>query len=78
MSIRKSFDLLLKINQTITARQQDYASNEDSEQNLVHEMLDSMLEGDLSLQDALTISFPFDSETMAFPGWEGMNLAPGN
>ncbi|RMJ17087.1 hypothetical protein CDV36_003274 [Fusarium kuroshium] len=78
MSIRKSFDLLLKINQTITARQQGYASNEDSEQNLVHEMLDSMLEGDLSLQDALTISFPFDSETMAFPGWEGMNLAPGN
>jgi hypothetical protein len=41
-------------------------------------MLDSVLEGDLSLQDALTISFPFDADTMVFPWWEGMNLAAGN
>ncbi|UPK97432.1 hypothetical protein LCI18_008367 [Fusarium solani-melongenae] len=78
LSIRKSFDLLLKISQTITARQQDCATNENFEQNLVHEMLDSVLEGDLSLQEALTISFPFDTDTMVFPGWEGINLAAGN
>lgn len=57
---------------------EDCAANENSEQNFVHEMLDSVLEGDLSLQDALTISFPFDTDTMVFPGWEGMNLAAGN
>ncbi|EXK25527.1 hypothetical protein FOXG_11942 [Fusarium oxysporum f. sp. lycopersici 4287] len=74
LSVRKSFDLLLKMHQTITIGQEDHGSNEDPEQNPVHELLDTVLEGDLSLQDALTLSFPFDSDTMGFQYWEAASL----
>ncbi|VUC20088.1 unnamed protein product [Clonostachys rosea] len=59
--IRKSFDLLLKINQIVITRQTSQV-NEHQINELGTDLLDTMLEGDFSLQDALNITFPFDMD----------------
>ncbi|CAI6088610.1 unnamed protein product [Clonostachys chloroleuca] len=59
--IRKSFDLLLKINQIVITRQTSHV-NEHPINDLGTDLLDTMLEGDFSLHDALNITFPFDMD----------------
>ncbi|RKL04473.1 hypothetical protein BFJ68_g11075 [Fusarium oxysporum] len=75
LSIRKSFNLLTKMHQTITGRQQvEDESTAYSQENQRHGLLDILLEGDLSLQNALTTCFPLDPDAIVFPYWEAANL----
>ncbi|EWZ83068.1 hypothetical protein FOWG_13005 [Fusarium oxysporum f. sp. lycopersici MN25] len=75
LSIRKSFNLLTKMHQTITGRQQvEDESTAYSQENQRHGLLDILLEGDLSLQNALTTCFPLDPDAVVFPYWEAANL----
>ncbi|KAF5569932.1 transcription activator acu-15 [Fusarium pseudoanthophilum] len=75
LSIRKSFDLLTKMHQTITGRQQvENESTAYSQEHQRHGLLDTLLEGDLSLQNALTTCFPLDPDAIVFPYWEAANL----
>ncbi|KAF5613348.1 acu-15-like transcription activator [Fusarium sp. NRRL 25303] len=75
LSIRKSFNLLAKMHQTITGRQQaEDQSPAYSQEDQRHGLLDTLLEGDLSLQNALTTCFPLDPDAIVFPYWEAANL----
>ncbi|EXA34421.1 hypothetical protein FOVG_14400 [Fusarium oxysporum f. sp. pisi HDV247] len=75
LSIRKSFNLLTKMHQTITGRQQvEEESTAYSQENQRHGLLDTLLEGHLSLQNALTTCFPLDPDAVVFPYWEAANL----
>ncbi|KAF5572584.1 transcription activator acu-15 [Fusarium pseudocircinatum] len=75
LSIRKSFNLLTKMHQTITGRQQvEDESTAYSQEHQRHGLLDTLLEGDLSLQNALTTCFPLDPDAIVFPYWEAANL----
>ncbi|SCV48827.1 related to transcription activator protein acu-15 [Fusarium fujikuroi] len=74
LSIRKSFNLLAKMHQTITGRQQAEDQSTAYSQDQRHGLLDTLLEGDLSLQSALTTCFPLDPDAIVFPYWEAANL----
>ncbi|KAF5675762.1 transcription activator acu-15 [Fusarium heterosporum] len=75
LSIRKSFNLLTKMHETIMRRQQARdISDAYSQESQRNGLLDTLLEPDLSLQNALTTSFPFDPDTIVFPYWEAANL----
>lgn len=45
-----------------------------SQEHQRHGLLDTLLEGDLSLQNALTTCFPLDPDAIVFPYWEAANL----
>ncbi|KAF4500016.1 transcription activator acu-15 [Fusarium agapanthi] len=44
------------------------------QQSQRHGLLDTLLEGDLSLQNALTTCFPLDPDAIVFPYWEAANF----